>query len=485
MASYLRPRRGTYDQANSVLNGDAVLKNGEIFFEYPPEGIGNGSGKIIMGDGVSNYADLKPFLSMDGESGDIRDTSTSDPSHATSNVIDDKVQISISGVSLFSGYTGAYVNVDLDGFFIDGINSFQSTMGFVFGKDSSNNVYYLACISTGIGDIFQVTPSGGYSRIVTQTYAGSNFKKVVINSFESGILSFSIYNSANQLVTTQTRNVSSYNVNSKVVGFIPYNDSMYTFTTPLENYKYTHYTPENILDTLITKLVNKTKTYKIRLIGDSITAGLGGTGYNATSSGGGQQILGSVYQNVAGHCWANSLKSYVEAKFSGVTVLNWGYSGATSQFLYQNISNFVFSGDDLIICMIGTNNRQSGDLNRLYTNLENIINYIYNMGISLILMTPIPAGIANETLSTFVLHMEDINMIVSSVAKSKNVPFVPLHNLMKEYLKYTNTSIDTILTDSLHPTDTGYDIMYQLISNALGFTTPIDGYTWTPAVISG
>ena len=482
MTAYLRPHRGTYNKAKEMLIGENVLKSGEIFFEYPDDGPGSGLGRLIMGDGISDYANLKPFLSLSNNS--TKDTSISDNVHASTTVLDNTVQISIQGVSLFSGYTGAYVNANLSGFYIDNIGSLPATLGLVFGKDSSNNVYYLACISTGIGDIFQVTPSGGYTRIISQTYSGSGFKKVIINSFESGILSFSIYNNSNQLVTTQTRNVSSYNINTSLIGFIPYSNNANVIITPLENYKYNYYNPENILDTLLPKLVNKTKTYKIRLIGDSITAGVGGSGYNATSSGGGQQIIGNVYQNIAGHCWANSLKDYLETKFSSVTVLNWGYSGATAQFIYQNINKFVFQDDNLIICMIGTNNRTSGDLNRLYINLENIVNYICNLQIPLVLMSSIPASLSNESDSIYTMHMEDINMIITAIAKNKQIPLISVYNLMKEYLKYTNTSLDSILVDGLHPNDTGYDIMNQLISNALGFTTPIDGYTWTPSVIS-
>ena len=169
MASYLRPRRGTYDQAKDTLKGDAVLKSGEIFFEYPDKGVGNGSGKIIMGDGVSDYENLEPFLSS-SDTKSVKDTSISDNVNASTTVVNDIVQISIQNISLFSGYTGAYVNANLSGFYIDGINSLPATLGFVFGKDASNNVYYLACISTGIGDIFQVTPAGGYTRIISQTH---------------------------------------------------------------------------------------------------------------------------------------------------------------------------------------------------------------------------------------------------------------------------------------------------------------------------
>ena len=63
---------------------------------------------------------------------------------------------------------------------------------------------------------------------------------------------------------------------------------------------------------------------KIKLLGDSITHGVGGTGFVEN----GQLILnaGSVlrYENTEGMCWANMFKEYIESKFPTCTVKNWG-----------------------------------------------------------------------------------------------------------------------------------------------------------------
>ena len=66
MASYLKPRRGTYSTAASKLTrySDGVLKNGEIFFELNNSGAGKGVGKIKMGDGSTDYSSLPYFLSL-------------------------------------------------------------------------------------------------------------------------------------------------------------------------------------------------------------------------------------------------------------------------------------------------------------------------------------------------------------------------------------------------------------------------------------
>ena len=62
MTVYFKPRRG---KKSTAISQDIVLKNGEIFFEVPEEGVGSGKGKLKMGDGVTSYSDLPYFLEPD------------------------------------------------------------------------------------------------------------------------------------------------------------------------------------------------------------------------------------------------------------------------------------------------------------------------------------------------------------------------------------------------------------------------------------
>ena len=61
---------------------------------------------------------------------------------------------------------------------------------------------------------------------------------------------------------------------------------------------------------------------KIKLIGDSILAGTGGTGFNPNE----ELIPGTIYRaNESGHCWGNSLKQYFIDKYN-CTGKNWELS---------------------------------------------------------------------------------------------------------------------------------------------------------------
>lgn len=231
---------------------------------------------------------------------------------------------------------------------------------------------------------------------------------------------------------------------------------------------------------LISKILNTTVSYKIKLLGDSITAGVGGTGFNED----GQAIMtidpwGGVsrtwYVNTSGHCWANELKSYIEDKTPS-TVYNFGCEGIAAWQVLNNISTLVEDDDDLIILMIGTNNRTT--LPAEYTSfIVDIIEYCKSANKPIIVMSCIPASVANEENYTR-MHMEDIDMMINLACKQTQVPYISVYKLFIEYCKYMNITIDSLLADGLHPNDNGYDVMFYLIANALGISTKRPDATW-------
>lgn len=67
MGDLIRPRRGTKTTMHETEKSVIVLKEGELFFEFPDEGVGKGSAKIKIGDGVSAYVALPYALGNDFE----------------------------------------------------------------------------------------------------------------------------------------------------------------------------------------------------------------------------------------------------------------------------------------------------------------------------------------------------------------------------------------------------------------------------------
>lgn len=223
---------------------------------------------------------------------------------------------------------------------------------------------------------------------------------------------------------------------------------------------------------VIAPLVSGAKNYHVKLIGDSITAGVGGTGYDASSTGGGDWIYQGYYSNVAGYCWANLLKSYWESKLN-CTVYNYGMSGRKSGHLVKGIGSWLHNDDDIVICMIGTNDRNLNETDPItgeastqttfYNNLKTIVEDVQSAEKKIILMSNIPAY--NENNPNF--DMADVDHVVMKVATEYNMEYVSVYDLMMEYCKYTGTSLNSLLVDGLHPNDSGYLVMFRLITQAL------------------
>ena len=243
----------------------------------------------------------------------------------------------------------------------------------------------------------------------------------------------------------------------------------------------------------IVGLIRSGEITKIKVIGDSITHGVGGTGFQQTY-GDGKVICivdalngadgYSFKVNNKGACWANSFKKYIETKYPYVSVNCWGTRGMsahswlnrghTENNVFKNcVEQLITDEDELVICMIGTNDRSQGaNIEEFAMNMTTIINYILGKGKKLLLMSSLPASLSNENDGTQHFHMEDVNNLLCNFSNNYNLWFVSLYNEVNKYLRNSKTSLNSILGDGLHPNDEGYDLMYKLLLEALGFGVP-------------
>lgn len=211
------------------------------------------------------------------------------------------------------------------------------------------------------------------------------------------------------------------------------------------------------------KIANATTTINIKIIGDSITAGAHGTGYSPN----GETIYGTFKVNTSGHCWANSLKSYLESNFN-CSVKNYGCSGIRSTEMVANLSSLINSTDDIIICTIGTNNRNTSDgISNLNNDIKIIYDYVKNLNKEIIFISSIPASITDESARIF--NMKDVDNAIMNATSNLGIEYISLYKLFIKYYESNNLELNNLLDDGLHPNDTGYDIMYYLILNELGF----------------
>lgn len=230
------------------------------------------------------------------------------------------------------------------------------------------------------------------------------------------------------------------------------------------------------ISNIISKIVDG-GTYKIKLLGDSNTHGVGGTGFTND----GERIPGtddSVKTSPNSHSWANSFRDYIQEKFPNTKVKNWGVSGWTSRNININLSSLIEDDDDIVIVMIGTNDRFEQTLLQYKTYLENILNYIVGKGKEVIFVSCIPASVTNESNPIYKYHLEDIDHAIMYVTAKYNREYIPIFKLFNEYCQSRNISLDSLLSDGLHMNDNGHDVMFYLLTNALGFGTKTKGATW-------
>ncbi len=224
------------------------------------------------------------------------------------------------------------------------------------------------------------------------------------------------------------------------------------------------------------KVLKESDFLRIKLLGDSITHGVGGTGFCQD----GEPIVQHFARNPNGFCWAKLLKEYLERNYD-CNVMNNACTGTRIEFIIENFDALVDNDDDFVICMIGTNNRHqylsTGDKKTpdelklaFYNNILKLNELFVKNNKKVIFMANIPASAENEKDGADywrILHMNDINDLYKKASAEKGFALISLYDLFSSYIKENDLSLDALLKDGLHPNDDGYKIMYQLLVKEL------------------
>ena len=227
---------------------------------------------------------------------------------------------------------------------------------------------------------------------------------------------------------------------------------------------------------LIHSILKEKKNPRIKLLGDSITHGVGGTGFEQK----GEHIVDRFYRSPDSFCWAKLFADHMRDKYSA-EVINNGCTGTTVQYINNFFDGLVDGSEDLVICTIGTNNRHQyfkdapkrspEEMKEMFReNLRVLTGKLRAIGVPVIYMANIPASDANEQDGADnwrIIHMNDINDLYKEMSSELDFPLVSLYDRLNAYIEANGVSLDSLLKDGLHPNDEGYRVMFGLITEAL------------------
>lgn len=219
----------------------------------------------------------------------------------------------------------------------------------------------------------------------------------------------------------------------------------------------------------LTKLAEQKNV--IYLIGDSIVEGFGGSNYNGGSvtNHSDEEIPNSVktwYRNTDGTCWANSLKKYVEFNYPNTTVINNGIGGFTVPQLYSNFDTLVGDDATAVIVGIGINNRNTTDKKTVITDgIVNIIWKALRRGLKCVILTPTLIKVGDSVDKN---NDATVNAYVRNAIALGNAHFIDVHSELLAYMNLNNISLNSIMSNDLHPNDRGYELIYNIILKNLG-----------------
>lgn len=225
-------------------------------------------------------------------------------------------------------------------------------------------------------------------------------------------------------------------------------------------------------------MANAAEGFKIVLGGDSITHGVGGTGFAQN----GDLIIEAtnrtdrMNRNPGGYCWAKLFKEYIETNYNA-TVTNNGCTGTYSGWWDDYKADLIPADTDLFILTIGTNDRNSSayigttraeQLANYYTHIKSIVEYCLSQGTRVLLCSSIPASASNEDMTNRLASVFEFNGILQKVASEYNMDYFDLYSAVYYRLRDAGKTVDEYLPDGLHPGDELYKIMFYEYMRGFG-----------------
>lgn len=230
---------------------------------------------------------------------------------------------------------------------------------------------------------------------------------------------------------------------------------------------------------VMSKLILPNKNYTVKLIGDSITQGVGSSDYDAS----GEVVISdnptAWSRNVGTKSWAAMFQARVANE--SVSVINNGVRGCSTHQILYYWDQLIDGDEDIVIVMLGTNNRTTADNENFsytkqsfYDELQKIKNTLESNGSEVIFMSAPPASASNESQSGIHFHMNDVDDVIAKFAADNNMEYISLYKKTLDYMQFSGAELSDLLADGLHPNDKLHALMYGWIIEGLGLNREIN-----------
>ncbi len=232
---------------------------------------------------------------------------------------------------------------------------------------------------------------------------------------------------------------------------------------------------------ILSRVVLADRPVRIKLLGDSITHGVGGTGFDQT----GEPITAGFSRNPGGYCWANCFMRLMMTRYNCI-VTNNACTGTNIEFILEHFDELVSPEDDIVICAIGTNNRHQDfkdapmhsrleHMHSFYAHLLELDERLRTPARDVIYIANIPAAPNRESdpddgLRLF--HVGDLNDMYARAAAERGFAWISLYNLFYDYCELHGLEPDELLADGLHPNDRGHRAIFEIIMHESGLARP-------------
>lgn len=161
---------------------------------------------------------------------------------------------------------------------------------------------------------------------------------------------------------------------------------------------------------------------------------------------------------------------------------NYGVSGAGTTYILDNINGLLDGDESIVMCLVGSNDRiansSSDDVYELDNNLKLVYLSILDKGAKPVLLSSTPASISNEVDYDRDFDKGDVDSATSSAASLFGFEHISVYNYILEYCELTDTPIDSLLADGVHPNDEGYRLAFNYICKEIGIGRKRPDATW-------